>query len=206
MAYEIGTLPLERLVGPATRANELLARLDERLAHSPVRDGWIERSHFRDAVAALWVEGELVHVEDLVFHDAEMDQRPPTHELTRAHVVLRKRRRILSQGRDWTFSRDGLRELTGRVAASTTIAEGDRVGEGMGSTAADSVGATDEPEEADDDAEIIFGSVIDETLKDEVRVTVIATGFNPVVTKDVAAEVERLVDLVLVEPRGVLPP
>ena len=35
-------------------------------------------------------------------------------------------------------------------------------------------------EEADDDAEIIFGSVIDENLKDEVRVTVIATGFNPV--------------------------
>ncbi len=34
-------------------------------------------------------------------------------------------------------------------------------------------------EEAHEDAEIIFGSVIDETLKDEVRVTVIATGFSP---------------------------
>jgi cell division protein FtsZ len=34
-------------------------------------------------------------------------------------------------------------------------------------------------EEAHEDAEIIFGSVIDENLKDEVRVTVIATGFNP---------------------------
>ena len=33
-------------------------------------------------------------------------------------------------------------------------------------------------EEAHEDAEIIFGSVIDENLKDEVRVTVIATGFN----------------------------
>lgn len=33
-------------------------------------------------------------------------------------------------------------------------------------------------EEAHDDAEIIFGSVIDENLKDEVHVTVIATGFN----------------------------
>lgn len=31
---------------------------------------------------------------------------------------------------------------------------------------------------ADDEANIIFGSVIDETLKDEVRVTVIATGFD----------------------------
>jgi len=34
-------------------------------------------------------------------------------------------------------------------------------------------------EEAHEDAEIIFGSVIDESLIDEVRVTVIATGFNP---------------------------
>jgi cell division protein FtsZ len=41
-------------------------------------------------------------------------------------------------------------------------------------------------EEADEDADIIFGSVIDETLKDEVRVTVIATGFNPVLQADLA--------------------
>jgi cell division protein FtsZ len=33
-------------------------------------------------------------------------------------------------------------------------------------------------EEADDDANIIFGAVIDETLHDEIRLTVIATGFG----------------------------
>jgi cell division protein FtsZ len=33
-------------------------------------------------------------------------------------------------------------------------------------------------EEADDDANIIFGAVIDETMGDEVRITVIATGFG----------------------------
>lgn len=33
-------------------------------------------------------------------------------------------------------------------------------------------------EEADDDANIIFGAVIDEALEDEMRVTVIATGFD----------------------------
>lgn len=33
-------------------------------------------------------------------------------------------------------------------------------------------------EEADDDANIIFGAVIDESLADDIRVTVIATGFN----------------------------
>lgn len=33
-------------------------------------------------------------------------------------------------------------------------------------------------EEADEDANIIFGAVIDESMADEIRVTVIATGFN----------------------------
>lgn len=105
-------------------------RLDERLAHSPVRDGWIERSHFHDAVAAMWVEGELVHLEDLVFRDAEMDQRVATHELTRAHAVVRRRRRILSQARDWALGREGLRELTGRVGTPMASAESQREGEG----------------------------------------------------------------------------
>lgn len=145
MAYQIGKFPLETLIGPAGKATEALVRLDERLAHSPVRDGWIERSHFHDAVAALWVEGELVHLDDLVFHDAEMDQRTPTHELTRAHGVLRKRRRILSQDRDWAFSHEGLRELTGRSGAEAAISESGR--EGRVEAAAEATGGLDEPED-----------------------------------------------------------
>jgi hypothetical protein len=128
MAYEIGKLPLDILIGPVGKATEALVRLDERLAHSPVRDGWIERSHFQDAVAAMWVEGELVHLEDLVFRDAEMDQRVATHQLTRAHAVVRRRRRILSQALDWALGREGLRELTGR--AGTAVAESEQEGEG----------------------------------------------------------------------------
>lgn len=131
MAYEIGKLPLEALIGPATRATEVLVRLDERSAHSPVRDGWIERSHFHDAVAAMWVEGELVHLEDLVFRDAEMDQRTPTHELTRAHAVVRRRRRVLSQARDWALGREGLRELAGKGGAPASVAKSGRGGEGV---------------------------------------------------------------------------
>ncbi|RWN51514.1 RHE_PE00001 family protein [Mesorhizobium sp.] len=131
MAYEIGKIPLESLIGPVAQATGALVRLDERIARSPVREGWIERSHFHDAAAALWVEGELVHLEDLVFHDAHMDQRRPTHELTRAHAVVRKRRRILSQPHDWAFGREGLRELTGQHAEIGTIqSEDDREGEG----------------------------------------------------------------------------
>src|SRR3954462_15626964 len=37
------------------------------------------------ADARLCLQGELVHLEDLVPHDAEMDQREPTYEVTRAY-------------------------------------------------------------------------------------------------------------------------
>lgn len=122
-------------------------RLDERLARSPIRDGWIERSHFHDAVAALWVEGELVHLEDLVFHDAHMDQRTPTHEVTQAHAVLRKRRRILSQPQDWAFGREGLRELTGRGDATATAADAGREGEEAALAEGWSHGVSDDPDD-----------------------------------------------------------
>lgn len=46
-------------------------------------------------------------------------------------------------------------------------------------------------EEAHEDAEIIFGSVIDENLKDEVRVTVIATGFNPIIQDRIEESMTR---------------
>lgn len=53
--------------------------------------------HFADACASLWIDGELVHLEDLVLHDAGADTRAPTHELTIARDVLRSRRRIAAQ-------------------------------------------------------------------------------------------------------------
>jgi cell division protein FtsZ len=53
-------------------------------------------------------------------------------------------------------------------------------------------------EEAGEDANIIFGAVIDETLEDDVRVTVIATGFNSVAAESciTPAENETIVDFV----------
>ncbi|WP_352671154.1 RHE_PE00001 family protein [Mesorhizobium sp. M0166] len=137
MAYDIGDLPLKTLIGPVSRATEALARLDERLARSPVRDGFVERQHFADAAAALWLEGELVHLEDLVLHDAHMDIRTPTHELTRAHAVLRVRRRILSQKPDWALSREGLRELTGRGHAASAAVGVGREGQRAGTSVAE---------------------------------------------------------------------
>jgi hypothetical protein len=91
-----------------------VARFDERLAKSPIRDGAISRTHFTDACACLWLDGELVHLEDLVLHDAGMDVRAPTHELTRAHAVLRARRRTAEAKPEWPLSAPGLSSLRGR--------------------------------------------------------------------------------------------
>ncbi|WFU46147.1 RHE_PE00001 family protein (plasmid) [Bradyrhizobium sp. CB82] len=107
-------LPWAPIASLLASAEDALARLDERLAKSPIREGWISRTHFTDACASLWLEGELVHLEDLVLHDEGMDIRAPTHELTRAHTVLRTRRRIAAEKPDWALSAAGLAELRGR--------------------------------------------------------------------------------------------
>ncbi|MCJ9724553.1 DUF1612 and helix-turn-helix domain-containing protein [Agrobacterium sp. SHOUNA12C] len=110
---------------PAFEAGTELTRLDERIARSPVGQGWIERSHFADACASLWIDGELVHLEDLVLHDATKDIRTPTHELTIARDVLRTRRRIAAQLPGWALSPDGVRTL--RKTAEITSADTEEV-------------------------------------------------------------------------------
>lgn len=123
--YQIpNPLPWSQIAGPLAAAEDALARLDERLAKSQIRDGWSARTHFTDVCASLWLEGELVHLEDLVLHDAGMDVRAPTHELTRAHAVLRSRRRIAEAKPDWALSAAGLAGLRGRGGRTP---EGDMV-------------------------------------------------------------------------------
>jgi len=107
-------LPWAKLAGPLAAAEDSLARLDERLAKSPIRAGFVARTHFTDATACLWLDGELVHLDDLVLHDAHMDIRAPTHELTRARAVLRTRRRVAEAKPDWALSEAGLATLRGR--------------------------------------------------------------------------------------------
>lgn len=111
MAYDIAKITMTSLMRPAFDAGIALARLDERIARSPVGAGWIERQNFADACASLWIDGELVHLEDLVLHDATRDIRTPTHELTIARDVLRTRRRIAGQSPDWALSAEGIRIL-----------------------------------------------------------------------------------------------
>lgn len=111
MAYDLAKISMTALMRQAFDAGIALTRLDERIARSPVGQGWIERSHFADACASLWIDGELVHLEDLVLHDATRDIRTPTHELTIARDVLRTRRRIAAQSPDWALSAEGIRTL-----------------------------------------------------------------------------------------------
>lgn len=144
MSYDLGKLPLTSLMSPAFEAGIALTRLDERITRSPVGMGFLERSHFADACASLWIDGELVHLEDLVLHDATKDIRTPTHELTIARDVLRTRRRIGEQPPGWALSADGLRSVRGQAwpAASSggdggvekdvSIAQADNIGAGEG--------------------------------------------------------------------------
>ncbi|MBX5205983.1 RHE_PE00001 family protein [Rhizobium sp. NZLR1] len=111
MTYDFGKLEISRLLEPAFRAGIALTRLDERIARSTLGTGFLERTQFTDACASLWIDGELVHLEDLVLHDATRDIRTPTHELTIARDVLRTRRRIAAQSPDWALSADGIRVL-----------------------------------------------------------------------------------------------
>ena len=122
MTYDLTKISMTALLEPAFRAGIELARLDERIARSPVGQGFIERTQFTDACASLWIDGELVHLEDLVLHDATRDIRTPTHELTIARDILRTRRRIAAQLPGWALSADGIRTLrkTSEITAADT--------------------------------------------------------------------------------------
>jgi hypothetical protein len=130
MAYDLARISMTTLMQPAFDAGIALTRLDERIARSPVGQGWIERSQFTDACASLWIDGELVHLEDLVLHDATRDIRTPTHELTIARDVLRTRRRIAAQVPGWALSLDGIRTLR-KTSEITSVDAGETAGAGV---------------------------------------------------------------------------
>ncbi|ATU95805.1 RHE_PE00001 family protein [Phyllobacterium zundukense] len=137
MVYDSGDLSLKDMLQPVVAAEDALARLDDRVGRKGdfgdvvnhrsregllrENEGWIARSHFMEACNALWLAGELVHVEDLVLHDARMDIRAPTHELTRAHTILRIRRQIATNQSSWALSPKGIASLRGRGGMDAVI-------------------------------------------------------------------------------------
>jgi len=151
MAYDLSKISMSDLMRPAFEAGVALTRLDERIARSPIGAGFLERQNFADACASLWIDGELVHLEDLVLHDATRDIRTPTHELTIARDVLRTRRRIVGQSPDWALSAEGVRTLrkTAEITSSDT-AEAEPAGVIRRAVAEDAEGEGDNGDGAED--------------------------------------------------------
>ncbi len=150
MAYDFSKISMTALMEPAFRAGIALTRLDERIARSPVGAGFLERQNFADACASLWIDGELVHLEDLVLHDGFRDIRTPTHELTIARDVLRTRRRIAAQPSAWALSAEGIRALR-QAWPGPAFGNGGAGESGTAAMHADPLGGG-EAENQDDDA------------------------------------------------------
>lgn len=115
-------IPLQSLLPLVIKATDRLARFDERVRNSPIGGGLLARLDFQDTAASLWNDGELVHLEDLVLHDAHMDIRTPTQEIIDAHRILRARRHIAGNAADWALSPAGLSLLLGGKSNSSSPA------------------------------------------------------------------------------------
>jgi hypothetical protein len=111
--YDLPDLPWETIAGRLEQVAIRILRLDARLEASGLAAGWQSRCDMTEAVRALILDGHLVDVGDLVLHDAGMDVRHPTHELTRAAAALRARRTALARPAPWPVSIDGLAALRG---------------------------------------------------------------------------------------------
>lgn len=137
--YELPELPWS-LAGRLERTSVAVMHLDARLAASGLATGWQSRCDMIEATRALILDGHLVDVGDVVLHDAGMDVRSPTHELTRAAAALRARRTALARKPPWPLSIDGMSALRGVVPPAE---EGTRPEKGRG-VAADGNAAIDD--------------------------------------------------------------
>jgi len=111
--FDLPDLPWQTIAGRLEQVAIRILRLDARLEASGLDAGWQSRADLTEAVRALLLDGQLVDVGDLVLHDAGMDVRHPTHELTRAAIALRARRTALAHPAPWPLSIDGLSALRG---------------------------------------------------------------------------------------------
>ncbi|MCB8823209.1 RHE_PE00001 family protein [Microvirga rosea] len=113
LPVELPDLPWGSIAGPMERLLLDICHFDAKLAASGLADGWQSRCDMNDAVRALLLDGQLVDIGDLVLHDAAMDVRSPTHEITRAAAALRARRTALVRPAPWPLSIDGISALRG---------------------------------------------------------------------------------------------
>ena len=80
------------------RAEDSVSRLDARAQTCPFSEGWAARVDFAEANSWGWVSGEIVDMEDLVLHDAQMDARLPDQALRATYGVVRARRKARGAG------------------------------------------------------------------------------------------------------------
>jgi hypothetical protein len=112
-SYDLPELPWQAIAGRLEAITINVLKFDARLEASGLSTGWQSRCDMTEAVRALILDGHLLDVGDLVLHDAGMDVRHPTHELTRAAAALRARRTALARKAPWPLSIDGLAALRG---------------------------------------------------------------------------------------------
>jgi Protein of unknown function (DUF1612)/HTH DNA binding domain len=112
-SYDLPEIPWEKIVGRLEKVALEIKSFDARLEASGLAAGWQSRCDMNEAVRSLLLDGHLVDIGDLVLHDAGMDVRSPTHEITRAASALRARRTAMARKAPWPISYDGLAALRG---------------------------------------------------------------------------------------------
>jgi Protein of unknown function (DUF1612)/HTH DNA binding domain len=112
-SFEVPEIPWEKIVGRLEKIALEIKSFDARLEASGLSAGWQSRGDMNEAVRSLLLDGHLVDIGDLVLHDAGMDVRSPTHEITRAASALRARRTAMARKAPWPISYDGLAALRG---------------------------------------------------------------------------------------------
>ena len=104
--------PAEEVFSALARAEDRVSRLDERGRSSGFVEGWRARADVRAVIAALAIEGQLIHPEDLLLRAADADTRLPDPSVTRAYALLRGRQRAVRGGAE-LLSWQGLSWLCG---------------------------------------------------------------------------------------------
>lgn len=94
----MSTASVEGLFLSLAQAEDSVSRLDARAQTCVFAQGWAARVDFIEANAWGWVSGEIVDMEDLVLHDAEMDARLPDQALRAAYGLVRARRKARALG------------------------------------------------------------------------------------------------------------
>jgi len=155
--YDFSHAQCRALVSACAAASEAaaiaLVRFDERLARAEpmLADGARQRGHAFEAQALVGLSGGLCPLEDLCLHDAGMDVRSPTREITRAAAMLDERRRLARREPAEVLSESALRLRLGIEGAP----EPDRPDRAttMSGTAKGGTAPWDriEPDEDDDD-------------------------------------------------------